>query len=101
MTVKAAKEQVLGDLHSKVAKVMHNALDVIDAQQEEFLRGTHEDTEAPAVNSSLLSVITKFLADNKITCVPEESQEVSELAERLKNKKRRRVGNVVHLHEDE
>lgn len=96
MTVKAAKEEALGVLHARVAQVMTGALDVFDHRQKEYLQGTHDDMEAPEVNASLLSVITKFLADNKITCVPEESKEVSELAERLKNK-RRRVGNVVHL----
>lgn len=99
MTVKAAKEEALGVLHAKVAKVMSGALDVFEDQQDEYLRGNLED--APEVNASLLSVITKFLADNKITCVPEESAEVSELAERLKNKRRKRVGSVVHLHEYE
>ena len=98
MTAKAAKEEALGLLHSRVAKVMTGALDVFDERQTEYLRGNTED--APEVNASLLSVITKFLADNKITCVPEESAEVSELAERLQ-KKRMRVGNVVHLRADD
>lgn len=94
MSVNAAKEEALGVLHSKVATIMTGALDVFEERQKEYLNGNVED--APEVNASLLSVITKFLSDNKISCAPEESAEVSELAQRLKNK-RRRVGNVVHL----
>lgn len=102
MTVKAATEEALGSLHSKVAKVMSNALAVFEKSQENFLDApTEEQIAPPEVNASLLSVITKFLNDNKITCVPEESAELSELAERLKNKRRMRVGNVVHLHDTE
>lgn len=116
MTIKAASEGALGELHSRVAKVMRGALDVTDAEQELFLKKTEAirnhaddpdmvqmlaDTVAPQVNASLLSVITKFLADNQISCVPEESQEMTDLqrtlAERKKN--RRSVGNVVHLAE--
>lgn len=101
MTVKAAPEEALGLLHAKVAKVMSGALQVFEHAQEEYLRGTHEDMDMPEVNASLLSVITKFLSDNKITCVPEESGEVSDLAQRLKGKRTRKVGNVLHLVQDD
>lgn len=102
MTTKAATEQALGELHNKVAKVMSNALDVVEKQQETYLELGLEDAgvaPAPEVSAPLLGVMIKFLNDNKISCVPEESAGVSELAERLKNKKRRAVGNVVHLDE--
>lgn len=98
MTTKAATEEALGELHGKVAKVMSNALDVAEKAQEVYLEAEGEDIgPPPEVPASLMSVITKFLADNKISCVPAESQGVSALEQRLKNKNRRSVGNVVHL----
>lgn len=101
MTVNAATESALGALHSKVAKVMTKALDNFEAAQDAY-DPSKEDAILPEVNASLLSVITKFLNENKITCTPEESEEMSELAERLANKRagrrvRKQVGNVVHM----
>lgn len=105
MTVKAASEGALGELHNRVANVMKGALDVYDAAQRDYLdkvdTGDTQDVIVPEVNASLLSVITKFLSDNSITCVPEESDAVTGLAASLKEKraKRKSVTNVVHLHE--
>ena len=111
MTIKAATEDALGQLHNKVAKVMVQALDVYDASQIVYLELTeaaHDNPELletipdkpPEVSATLLGTITKFLNDNKITCVPEESAGLSDLAQRLQNK-RKRVGNVVHMSVDE
>jgi len=100
MTTNAASEKNLGSLHDKVAKVMVNALEVVEKAQQVYLELPVEDTVGPApeVSAPLLGVITKFLADNKISCVPEESAGMSELAQRLANKnKRKTVGNVTHL----
>ena len=100
MTTNAASEKNLGSLHDKVAKVMVNALEVVEKAQQVYLELPVEDTVGPApeVSAPLLGVITKFLADNKISCVPEESAGMSELAQRLANKnKRKSVGNVVHM----
>jgi hypothetical protein len=103
MTIKAASERTLGELHSRVAKVMVGALDVYDTAQEVYLekaaQGDTTDVIVPEVNASLLSVITKFLADNSITCVPEESEELTGLHAKLKEKRQNRktVSNVVHL----
>jgi hypothetical protein len=79
---------------------MTRALEHFEAAQEAY-DPTKEDSVLPEVNASLMSVITKFLNDNKITATPEDSQEMSELAETLANKRkgarRRQVGNVVHM----
>ena len=100
MTTNAASENELGTLHSKVAKVMTKALDNFVAAQDNFDPSV-EGAILPEVNASLMSVITKFLNDNKITATPEDSKEMSELATTLANKrqrsKRRQVGNVVHM----
>jgi len=114
MTAKAASEGTLGELHKRVAKVMRGALDVYDTEQEMYLKKTDlikehaddpemverlADLVAPQPNASLLSVITKFLADNSISCVPEESEEMTDLQKTLeaRRKTRRQVGNVVHM----
>lgn len=92
MTIKAATEQELGELHSKVARVMSDALDVYDKAQTVYLELSPEDLkesgiDPPVVSPPLLAVVTKFLNDNKISCVPEDSKEMSELAERLRAKR--------------
>lgn len=105
MAVKGpATEGTLGTLHNKVAEVMISALDAIEKAQEAY---SEMDTEViaehgikePELNPALLSVMVRFLDANKITCAPEIGNTMGELEQRLadKSKKRRAVGNVVHL----
>lgn len=120
MAKSAATEQALGDLHAKIARVMTNALNVVEKQQERFIEQQEiaHDFETtteeagilpPDVNPALLSVITRFLNENKISCVPEEGTALGELDRILQEKKNKRagatkrvaIGNVVQLHEDE
>lgn len=109
MSKKAATEEVLGNLHSKIAKVMTDALTASENQialHNAALEDAknNDDVEAMAmllskpkeVNASLLSVITKFLADNSITCQVEKSEELTGLQALLKNKNDAR-NNVVAL----
>ncbi len=97
-----ASEGTLGDLHTKVAKVMINALDKVIAQQENPAQDENGNDVEVVINPALLSVAVKFLDANKITCAPEAGNTMSELEQRLaaKAKKRRQVGNVVHLEPD-
>ena len=100
MTKGPATEGVLGDLHQKVAKVMINALDQVITNQDTPI----EDGEVRAdLNPALLSVMVRFLDANKITCAPEIGNTMSELERKLaaKSQKRRQVGNVVHLEQDD
>jgi predicted ATP-dependent protease len=95
MATNAAKEGELGKLHSKVARVMQNALDVQDEAQVRYLDNP-EAIEVPQVNASLLSVITKFLADNSITAAPDDSEHMSELEEKIKERQRKRsINNII------
>lgn len=82
-----ATEGRLGDLHNKIAEVMISALENIEC---------NEDAE---LNPALLSVMVRFLDANKVTCAPEAGNTMGELEQRLadKAKRRRSVGNVVHL----
>ena len=105
MTIKAATETQLGELHAKVATVMTNALDVVAKAQEQYLENEADDIgPMPEVSAPLLGVMTKFLSDNKISCLIEESGAMGELAQTLAEKRsarRKRVGNVVHMTEHE
>lgn len=103
MTNGPATEDVLGDLHCKVAEVMLNALDMIEKAQQ-----VYEDTdtevlsekgiEQPELNPALLSVMVRFLDANKITCAPSVGNTMGELEQKLaaKAKTRRQIGGVVH-----
>jgi len=97
-----ASEGALGDLHTKVAKVMINALDKVIAQQENPAQDENGNDIEVVINPALISVAVKFLDSNKITCAPEAGNTMSELEQKLaaKAKKRRQVGNVVHLEPD-
>lgn len=103
---KPANEDKLGELHNKVADVMIKALGQIEQSQTHFeeLVGTEKEPDLPPdVNPALLSVMVRFLDANKITCAPAEGNNMSDLERKLqeKRKKRRSVGNVVHLDADE
>lgn len=98
-----ATESALGDLHNKVAKVMVNALDkMISSQETPSQDAEGNDIDVP-VNPALLSVITKFLDTNKITCAPEVGNTMSELEQKLaeKRSRRRKVGNFTVIESDE
>lgn len=99
-----ATDVLLGELHGRLAKSMLQALSASESAQA--LLDEH-DGELPesvvsflsktaGTNPSLLTAISKFLKDNDITCAIEDNDEMSELEERLKNK-RKRVGNVVPI----
>jgi hypothetical protein len=118
MSNKAATEDDLGNLHNKVAKVMTNALTQIEVAQEQF--GTLQEAagddpeliagildKRPEVSPALLSAMTKFLADNHITCNDEQGA-ASGLKDTLAGKRKRSangarigVGNVVPFAPDD
>ena len=105
--VSNATEDALGALHGRVARVMDNALrqhehaqDLYEATPTEQLQET--GAVPPEVNPALLSVITRFLDSNKITCAPADSAVMTSMEKRLEDKRvrregRRTVGNVTHL----
>lgn len=109
----AATEKELSELHKKVAKVLLRKLD--SADQAAFLLLKHTDDETPLpedireyleeqmdASPALLTVITKFLKDNDITAVIDESKELSDLDKALAEKRKRRVGGVALVkNEDE
>jgi len=103
MTKKAATEEVLGELHAKVATVMTNMIVAIDRAQEDYLNRP-EDAEyeaPPEVSAAALGVVTKFLNDNKISCAPADSNELSGLERTLADKQARRGKLRLVNHEDD
>jgi hypothetical protein len=106
MTTKAASEEALGDLHSKVAKVMTRALEQHEKAQDayEAWEPAEDDyKEPPELNPALLSVAVRFLDANKITCAPAEGNKMGDLEKSLADKRNRRraVGNVTHIFDNE
>ena len=96
-----ATESSLSALHAQIARVMKRELDVYESAQNWFLKFgdtpyTTEDGETvefpqpPQMPPALLSAITKFLKDNDVTAVPEDSDELSELEQALAVKRKRR-----------
>jgi hypothetical protein len=101
MTKKAATEDKLGELHSKVADVMLKALDNYDQFNEKELQRTSDDEDAgPALplepSAALIGAITKFLKDNDITCNTKASPAMTKLQDQLA-KKARVSASVVPL----
>lgn len=109
MSNNAATEDDLGNLHNKVAKVMTNALTQIETAQEQFdtlaeAAGQEPELIAsiidkrPEVSPALLSAMTKFLADNHITCNDAKGA-ASGLKDTLDQKRKRSarvaVANVI------
>lgn len=103
MSKNAADEEVLGSLHKRVAEVMIRALDVVETAQEIYINAEPEqkaEMTVPEVSASLLSAMTKFLADNKITCNPVEDKTQGELAKKLAAR-RKSVGNILPFSPDD
>lgn len=98
-----ASDKDLGLLHGALARAMiqqlkstDDAAALIDEYHDELPGDVLAFLEKQSsANPALLSAITKFLKDNNITCSIEDSDEMSELAQRLANKPVRKVGNVV------
>ena len=91
----AATEQVMGDLHQKVAEVFLRYLDGIDrpnSNRDEAIAELLVDGPNPA----MMSAITKFLKDNEIAFDTEEIQKLSDTEQRLSARKAKR-GTLVQL----
>lgn len=102
-----ATDKLLGELHGRLANAMLASLDA--SEKAAALLDEYSDELPGAVqaflvktadsNPALLTAIAKFLKDNAITCAIEDSEEMSELEQRLRNK-RKRVGNVIPITEE-
>lgn len=79
MSHKAAPEEKLGELHALIADTL------IDQ-----LKPEHDDDGFPIpIDPRVLSSAISFLRDNKITANPFLDEKISEIEERLKNRKKR------------
>lgn len=77
----AAKDTILGDLHTKIAKRLKIHVDDLESDPR------------------YIQMAIKFLSDNKIYCVPSETNEIGELDKALEKRKQRFGGNVVDIAE--
>lgn len=113
MASNAANEQELGVLHNITAKVLKQTLDVFDVAQRAYIAtdglAREADEEAgiaalyaqpPMLAPAMLAAVIKFLKDNDITAQPEESDQLSNLAQTLAEKRKRKtvasVNTVPH-----
>ena len=95
-----ATEDTLSSLHGKVAETIIDTLDQSDtaahllvkySKPTDDFQGLPTDVvkflqQVREVNPSVLTVATKFLKDNNITCDGSEESEMTDLAMRLQNK---------------
>lgn len=80
-----AKNDVLGQLHAKLAQVMLEALDGEVFKDEE----TGEETVFKANNPALFTAIAKFLKDNNIVAVPDSTDAIEAMKAALSQKPKR------------
>ena len=95
----AANEEIMGDLHAKVAQVFLRVLEsyeraelVADDVEDEAMR----ELLSAGPNPAMMSAITKFLKDNSIDFDNEEIEKLSDTEQRLQARKARR-SNLVTL----
>ena len=81
MSEVGTKDTVLGGLHEKIA--------------ERLLAHIND----PESDPRYVQMAIKFLSDNKIYCVPSETNELGELDKSLERRKQRFGGNVVDIAE--
>ena len=77
MTVKATPEKAMGELHLEVS---------------ERLKGEVKNKEC---DPRFVGMAIKFLADNKVTMIPEVSTALDELDRNLQKRKKRFKGNIT------
>ena len=105
-----ASDTQLGILHGKLTKTM---LDALEASEVAIILLEEYEDQLPSkvidflekhalTNPALLTTVARFLKDNSITCAIEDDNQLSELEQRLTEKRQRKVSvsNVVTL-EDE
>lgn len=102
-----ATESELSTLHKKVAESMISALDQSDRATRLLLKymGEGSDVTLPGdvaqfledareINPSLLTSAAKFLKDNNISCDVGEDEDLAELEDRLKQKRKSNVASI-------
>jgi len=93
----AANEQVMGDLHTKVAQVFLRYLENIEqaADVSDVADDAMAELLGPGPNPAMMSAITKFLKDNSIAFDNDEIEKLSDTEQRLKARRLKRGGLVT------
>lgn len=92
MSKGAAKENKLASLHDVLATVLIKQLSEVSVEEDEAGEQVQFFTATPA----LLTACMKFLKDNDITCVPDETSSVQTLKDQLAERKQGH-GKVIAL----
>jgi len=79
MSTGAATEITLGELHAAIAKRLRTHIDDLESDPR------------------YVQMAIKFLNDNKITCIIDQSNELGALDKSLERRKRRFGGNVTDI----
>jgi len=87
MVNKVATEQAVAETHGRITKVLNHVLKIYEQKLEEY----ENDPEGVFLEPSpaMLTVASRFVKDNNITCQVEESQEMGDLQKRLEAKRKR------------
>lgn len=93
MSKGAAKENKLASLHDVLATVLIKQLGEVSVDTDE---DTGEQTQFFTATPALLTACMKFLKDNDITCVPDETSSVQTLKDQLAERKQGH-GKVITL----
>jgi len=92
-----ASESQVAEAHSRVTKVINKVLKIYEERLEEYEAGGSTEIFVEP-SPAFITVATRFLKDNQITCAPEDSEEVSELQARLAKKRdRKKLASVSPL----
>lgn len=91
-----ASESQVAATHSRVTRVINKVLEIYEERLEAYSESEAELFVEPS--PAFLTVATRFLKDNQITCAPEDNEEVSELQKRLNEKRgKKRLASVSPL----
>jgi len=102
-----ASEQSLSELHGKLADTLSAALETSDKAQHLLNKYEDHEVELPfdvknflramrEVNPTMLTVVTKFLKDNNISCDGADDDDLGALEGKLKAKRKSKLKDVTY-----
>lgn len=102
-----ASEQALSELHGKLADTLSAALETSDKAQHLLNKYEASDKDIPfdiinflrslrEVNPTMLTVVTKFLKDNNISCDGQSDDALEDLEAQLKSKRKTKAADITY-----
>jgi hypothetical protein len=93
----AANEQILGDLHTKVAEVLTGLLDGQSLPTGEQDDDGNEIVTVLAPSAAIITSAIQFLKNNNITCTPSKDNALGALVAAKEAREARRKAGVIDL----